>query len=224
MNETLVVVFSGVVALSTVVYAVLTWRLVCETREMRQVQTEPRVSVRVALDHINRGLELVICNEGQGAAKDVRFTFEGDTTYVTGPLHPKRCLPADIAVIKNGLHFLEPGEIHRFPLGQRRNDSTSLGSWTFRTQYENLSGKPKKDTYVVDFSEFDWMFFDEIPAVQIARHLDSIRKDMHRLTEGYAKVHAVTQTREEFLKEREDHLRPYETGTVDTTTSSDEDE
>ena len=220
MNEAPVVVFSGVVALSTVVYAVLTWRLVCETREMRQVQTEPRVSVRVALDHIHRGLELVICNEGQGAARNVRFTFEGDPTYVKGFLHPRRCLPADIAVIKNGLHFLEPGETHRFPLGQRRNDGASLGSWTFHTRYENLSGKQKKDTYVVDFSQFDWMFFDEIPAAQIARHLDSIRKDMHRLTEGYAKVHAVTETREEFLKERGDYLGRHETGAVDTKASS----
>ena len=144
MNDDLIMVFTGVVAGTTVVYAGFTGWLGWETRKMRQVQTEPRVSVRVALDHIHRGLELVICNEGQGTARNVRFTFEGDTTYVTGPLHPKRCLPDDIAVIKNGLHFLEPGETHRFPLGQQRNDGTSQGLWTFHTRYENLSGNKKK--------------------------------------------------------------------------------
>ena len=49
--EWLIVAFTGVVALSTVVYAFLTWRLVSETRRMREVQTEPRVSVRVEPDH-----------------------------------------------------------------------------------------------------------------------------------------------------------------------------
>ena len=224
MNETLVIWFTGVVAVSTLVYVGFTGWLAWETWKMRQVQTEPRVSVRVALDHIHRGLELIICNEGQGTARNVRFTFEGDTTYVMGPLHPKRCLPSDIAVIKNGLQFLEPGETHRFPLGQLRIDGTSHGSWTFHTRYENLSGKQKKDTYVVDFSQFDWMFFDEIPIVQMARHLDSIRKDLHRLTEGYAKVQAVTQTREESLKEREDLLRGHETGPVNAMASSDKDD
>ena len=38
----LTIFFSGVVAASTVVYAVLTWKLVSETRKMREVQTEPK--------------------------------------------------------------------------------------------------------------------------------------------------------------------------------------
>lgn len=36
------VAFSAVVAITTVVYAILTWRLVSETRKMRVAQTEPR--------------------------------------------------------------------------------------------------------------------------------------------------------------------------------------
>ena len=36
--------FSGIVAISTVVYAFLTWQLVSETRKMRKVQTEPSVA------------------------------------------------------------------------------------------------------------------------------------------------------------------------------------
>jgi hypothetical protein len=36
LNDTLQIVFSGVVALSTVVYSILTWRLVSKTRRMRE--------------------------------------------------------------------------------------------------------------------------------------------------------------------------------------------
>ena len=37
--------FTFIVALATVVYAVLTWRLVSETEKLRIVQTEPDISV-----------------------------------------------------------------------------------------------------------------------------------------------------------------------------------
>jgi hypothetical protein len=50
MPDVLLLVFSGVVALSTVVYAVLTWKLVAETRKMREAQTEPKVSVFVEMN------------------------------------------------------------------------------------------------------------------------------------------------------------------------------
>lgn len=38
-------VFSGNVAVSTFIYAVLTWRLVSETKRLRVAQTDPMVSV-----------------------------------------------------------------------------------------------------------------------------------------------------------------------------------
>ena len=41
----LTIVFSGVVTSATVVYAILTWRLVAETRRMREIQTEPDISI-----------------------------------------------------------------------------------------------------------------------------------------------------------------------------------
>jgi len=46
------VLFSAVVALATVVYAILTWRLVTETKEMREVQTEPKIFV-MELSHLS---------------------------------------------------------------------------------------------------------------------------------------------------------------------------
>ena len=88
VGQILMVVFTGVVAFSTGVYAVLTWRLVTETRRMREFQMEPRVCIRVEADRTGLlGYELVIQNEGQGVAKNVRFGFEGDPTYFRNSFH-----------------------------------------------------------------------------------------------------------------------------------------
>ena len=82
LGDWLIVAFTFVVAGSTVAYVILTWRLVTETRRMREAQTEPRVSVRVEQESGRHpGYELTISNEGQGVAKNVRFKFEGDPTY-----------------------------------------------------------------------------------------------------------------------------------------------
>ena len=42
LNEILIMAFTFVVAVSTAVYAYLTWRLVSETRRMREVQNGPK--------------------------------------------------------------------------------------------------------------------------------------------------------------------------------------
>lgn len=47
LGEILIIVFTDVVAASTIAYAVLTWRLVAETRRMQEIQTEPGLSVRL---------------------------------------------------------------------------------------------------------------------------------------------------------------------------------
>ena len=45
INNLLITIFTGVVAISTVFYAILTCKLVSETKRMRKFQTEPRVVV-----------------------------------------------------------------------------------------------------------------------------------------------------------------------------------
>ena len=82
LGDWLIVGFTFVVAASTVIYAFLTWKLVSETRKLREMQTAPRVSVRLELaEYVSSGgMELVIANEGQGPAQNIQFGFEGDPT------------------------------------------------------------------------------------------------------------------------------------------------
>ena len=199
--ETWMAVFSGVVAASTVAYAILTWKLFSETRKMREAQTEPRVSMRLEMDHTGlHGYELVIRNEGEGVARNVRFEFEGDSSYfresfIRGVLPTVDQLP----IITDGLPYLEPGQTFRFSLGtvsEKEFNRAAGDPWIFRVQYENLFGEQRKDTYPLDFSQFRGMFFAPNRLVEISQHLDSIRKDLNRVSEGYAKIQVVIQKEE----------------------------
>ena len=193
LGEILILVFTGVVAGSTVAYALLTWRLVTETRRMREVQTEPRVSVGVDTDHTGHpGYELVVQNNGHGVAKNVRFEFEGDPSYFRSTW-VNRSPPQvnELPLFKDGLDYLEPGQAYRFPLGTVSKDEFERAiqaPWTFRARYESILGTPKVDTYIVDFSLFRGMFFDRNHLREISEHMKHMRDDLRRMTDGYAKV------------------------------------
>ena len=215
LGEILIIVFTGVVAASTVAYAALTAWLVSETRRLREAQTEPRVSIRVETDHTGElGYELVVQNEGQGVAKNVRFDFEGDPSYFRNSWvmgHPP--VIDELPIIKNGLDYLEPNQTYRFPLGTvfpEEFERATESPWIFRTHYGSLYGKQRTDTYVLDFSQFRGMFFESNHLKEIAEHMKTVREDLHRLTEGHARVQIVTQTREEFEQRREEWRKAQE--------------
>lgn len=75
--------FTGIVAKSTFVYAVLTWRLVSETKRLRVAQTEPMVSVTYhpREEWINFS-DFRIKNVGAGPALEIKFEVEPDFEYV----------------------------------------------------------------------------------------------------------------------------------------------
>ena len=222
LGQVLMVIFTGVVAASTVVYAVLTWKLVSETRRLREVQTEPRVNIRVEADHTGRpGYELTIRNEGQGVAKNVSFEFEGDPSYFRNSwVHRSPPEINELPVIRDGLDYLEPNQVYRFPLGTVSPEEYERAvetPWTFRTQYESLYGNPRTDTYIVEFSQFRGMIFDSNHLKEIAEHMKAVREDIHRFTEGHARVQVVTQTREEFEQRREEWRKAQDSYTPNVT-------
>ena len=207
----MIVGFSGAVSVSTVIYACLTWKLVTETRRLREVQTEPRVSVRLELatNVGHGGIELVIRNEGQGPAQNIQFKFQGNPTYFID--HGQEQPIDQIPVIKNGLPYLGPGQHFRILMGWLYGESFERASqqpWLFRVDYENSLGKLQNGSYALDFSQFSGLIVGGgPPLVKIEKHLEAIQKDLSHLTTGFKKLHILTQTAEEFLQQREERLR-----------------
>ncbi len=204
-SEGLIVAFTGVVAVSTVAYALLTWRLVSETSQLRKAQTEPHVSVRVEIAELvgHGGLELVIRNEGQGPAQRIKFEFEGDPTYFVGHGH---ILPIDkLPVIENGLPYLGPGQSFRFLLGWLFGEvfgQANQKPWTFHVDYEGAGGKRTRSTYVVDFGQFAQLpIGNGSPLAQMEKHVSKIKDELHLVVTGFNKLHVLTQTKDEASRE-----------------------
>ena len=69
-------VFSGLVTLSTIVYAILTWMLVGETKTLRKSETEPALAVYLNVsDRWINALDIIVENCGKGMAKEIRWEF-----------------------------------------------------------------------------------------------------------------------------------------------------
>jgi hypothetical protein len=81
LNQTLNLLFSGIVAISTVVYAILTSKLVKETRATRLMQITPDVQLYFEkAETETHFVYFIIENFGLGIASDVKLTIIKDFT------------------------------------------------------------------------------------------------------------------------------------------------
>jgi len=155
------VIFSGIVALATVVYAILTWSLTTETKKMREAQTEPYVYV-----YADRFFELepfcniTIKNIGNGVAKNIRFTkVEPDITVASkGDFRL-----SDVSFIKDGLTLLAPNQSIGVSVGPvvifdiEGAHELLRKTIEIEIEYESASGKPYTGSFLIDFSQFAYM-------------------------------------------------------------------
>jgi len=99
------VLFSLVVTLATVLYVILTGKLVSESRKMREVQTEPNIFVCLhSKEEWISLIDLEIQNIGLGAAYNLNFGLNPDFEYSKG-----RFL-SELNFIKNGVNYLAPNQ------------------------------------------------------------------------------------------------------------------
>ncbi|NOY96107.1 MAG: hypothetical protein GXO81_06965 [Chlorobi bacterium] len=107
MNESLQIIFSGVVAFSTIIYAILTWRLVTETKRLRKLQITPDVHAYFEMSEASATIVYIIFeNIGYGIAKDVEFNITKDFNYYD---HEKQQL-RNKGAINNGLMNFYPNK------------------------------------------------------------------------------------------------------------------
>lgn len=106
-------IFSGVVAVSTVCYVLLTWRLVEEQRTLRRAETEPQVSVYAEISpRAFTIFDLVIANIGRGPAYELKLSIVGEDWLIQ-----QREKLSDTGPFKHGIAYLAPGQALRFFVG-----------------------------------------------------------------------------------------------------------
>jgi len=197
-SASFLVVFSLVVAVSTMFYAILTGKLVSETRKMREVQTEPNIFVSLqSKEHWIGLIDLMIQNIGLGAAYNLKFELEPDFEYSKG-----RFL-SELNFIKNGVNYLAPNQqIKHFLtslIGRGELEKTKI---KFRVKYENYLGKEYQKSYILDFSEF-WgrRSAGEPPLKEIVKNLEKIEGYIRQISSGIRKLNVVIFT-ENDIKEK----------------------
>lgn len=111
MENLLQIIFSGVVATSTVVYAVLTWKLVKETELIRKFQIKPDVRIYFERGEANNNLLFIVVeNQGFGTALNVKFQVLKNLES-----YPRDYFDIDgKGVFKHGIVSFYPNQKHRY--------------------------------------------------------------------------------------------------------------
>lgn len=204
-NGVFMLIFTGVVAFATVVYAILTYMLVSETKEMREAQTEPRVSVvfQPREEWINF-IDLIVKNIGLGPAYDIKFDVKPDFEYRNGQSL------SQINFIKNGVKYLDPNQKIQFFLTSmvENFDKKVKTPFTIEVTYKNKFGKKYSEKFVIDFSELVGLGqLGEPPLHKIAKNIEDIRKDIGHLSTGFHRIKAIVYTKKDIDNENKEMMK-----------------
>jgi len=191
MSESVAVLFSTLVTVSTVISAALTLFLLRETRRMRHAATEPKIDVSyVVREEWIAHVDLVVRNIGVGGAYDIRFAASPVTDDA-----PTRDLLRELAAINfmhAGLHYLSPNQHARSYFTNVSEDHRRKLNSAFRVKVTYASGEGRRydDEYCIDFSELIGLRrIGEPPLHRLAKTLESLQEDVHVLA-ARGKSHA----------------------------------
>ena len=174
------IIFSGAVAFATIVYAVLTWRLVSETKMMRKAQTEPKISASLqSTEEDIHFIELVIQNIGLGPAYDVRFNVDPDFEEKDLKLNLSK-----VGFIRDGLYIFSPNQKIKFPVAFLYNNFEDKIKKYFKLKisYRNGVGDLYIEEYPIDFAQFSGISqIGKPPIYELADSVKEIQKDIAKI-------------------------------------------
>jgi len=199
------VLFSAIVALATVVYAILTWRLVTETKEMREVQTEPKIAVifQPREEWINL-IDLVIKNIGLGPAYDIQFEINPNFEYRQGQFLSK------LNFVKNGIKYLAPNQKMQFFLTSLVQDFEKKTKTPFdvKVTYKNKIGESYTETFTIDFSELIGLGqLGEPPLHKIAKNIEKMQREIHLMSTGFNRIKTIIYTKKDIEEEQKQLMK-----------------
>jgi hypothetical protein len=170
-------VFSGVVALATVVYAILTWRLVAETQHLRRAQTDAFVIVALVPNQQAFGfLDLVVRNDGSGPAYDLVFVIR-DCTF---PELDEKL--RNTGFIKRGLKYLPARSDLRTFLTDTFSPQKLNARLTVDVSYRTASHQKLMHSYPLDLALMENVQHVGTPFHQsVPKQLSEIAKTLEQL-------------------------------------------
>ncbi len=203
-KEAITLVFSLVITISTVVYALLTWKLTSETRRMRKTQTEPKISIYLKPCQVSMlFFDLVIKNIGLGVAYNVKFKVLEEFD-----ISEDRKL-SEIDFIKEGINYMPPDYsvetyfLHILGQYERIIDKKIK----IKITYKNSEGRGLSEIINLNMSQFKGIQkIVSDPLNKIAKNIESLQKDIHYISSGFHHLRVDTyasEDREKIKAERE---------------------
>ena len=177
------VISTAVIAISAVITAVLTWRLIADNRNLARVGTEPEVIAYLAADPFQPFTNFVLANVGRGPAKNIEFELILEEYHY------------DRMVLRNEPNrtpqeFLLQGEKREMLFGDHRlfgtgeeREKDALRPFEVVVKWQNLRGRKFEDTYILNVRQFLGIpptssLFS--PLSNIANSLDKIETSLSR--------------------------------------------
>ena len=188
-NQVLItLLFSGIVMLSTIVYAILTWKLVSETRQARISQYEPYIMFYLSKgETITEYLFLNIINTGQGVAKNVKFEILEDPMFKSTKI-------ADNSFFGKGIKYFPPQKNYRHFLGSWQGlekEEILSRNLKIKASYIDIFKKKYEEVFELSFSdaEIDGKFTPpETYIGMISYELGKINSSIQKLSASVTKI------------------------------------
>lgn len=172
--------FTVIVAISTFIYAILTWRLTAETIKLRKAQTEPKIAIYIASHPKSMNtMCLNIENIGSGLAHDLNFSINPELIIFGGVKLSEQNYFKRIL-------YLKPGQKIEAPLINMVDleavDPKQV--YNISGDYKNDSGEKENVSFLICFDQFMGLRHLETsddPDIAIARSLPKIVASLDKI-------------------------------------------
>lgn len=192
----LTLIFSSLVAIATIAYVFLTWKLVTINEELR----EPNIIVdfQPSSKWINF-IDIIIKNIGQNSAYNIEFEITPDYEYSKGKYLSK-------LNFMKGINYLPPGrEFKSFLMSMIEKNEGKMKPFDIKVKFENKKGKKLEAVYSFDFSQLKGISqIGDDPMEIISKSIKNISDNLDRVIRFHDRLKVEQYTQEDIKKINEE--------------------
>lgn len=186
----ILVVFSAVVAFSTIMSGLLALRLLKQMKDTNSNHGEPRIDVTYRpRDEWVSGINLVVKNIGPGSAHDIKFNVK---PISEAPITRQLIKTLEKSgFIRNGLEYLSPAqEVGTYFTNINENTEEKVkAKLKVSVSYKNDKGREYINKYLIDLAELEGTHSVNAPPMhKIADNIESIHKELSQITSGFRRL------------------------------------
>lgn len=200
-SGSIIAVLTFVLAIITGIYAYLTWKMVNETKRMREIQSEPNISVYFkSKDEYIGFIDLIIRNIGRGPAFNIKLSVSPDFQY------SDRMNISELNLFKNGIHHLAPDQQISFFLNSlpAMIEKKLCMRFDISVKYEDTVGNGFQNSYNIDLNELMGIRrVGEPPLKKISDQLDKMKDAMEKMFSYSPQLKVITYTKKDIDDEEE---------------------